>query len=230
MFNWFSQLFGPGSCREHIESLILPEPTPGIVMELKCFRVLSGHVPIDYFAYFASGNFTALTIIRDPVEQFFSHINHIVTAEVSGGLLQKIRDKAAISTGYFLEHASAEELAYFENSQSRTILGGVFDWRSVNLNDRIDWLRRTYAAVITTETMQDELGWMRTSQMSAPPPFPKLNTKRYRRDPLTVSQKKMLTDLVQEDIILHQALRKIATNTYHSRSSPYGKIACPSRD
>ena len=210
LFDWLSHIYGADNCCEHIESLILPEPSPDIIAHLRQFRLISGHVPIDYNNYFASDGFLPLTIVRDPVDQFFSHDNHLLTEDVEDGLLRGVREKARVSAGNFLEQATAEELAFFESFQSKPIFGGMFDWRAASLGDRIGWLRRTYAAVMTTETMQDKLGRMLRSDDAARAVFPALNVKHYRRDLLTNRQRDILDDILREDRFLHQALTQLA--------------------
>ena len=210
LFDWFCQVFGAHNCRQHVESLILPTPSPQVVNHLLQFRVISGHVPIGYFDYFKVGNFTPLTVMRDPVDQFFSHVNHILTEDVGDSVLQGIRAKLRISAGYFLEHASSEELAWFESSQSKPIFGGKIDWRSMTLPDRIEWLGRTYAAILTTETMERELGWLFGTNGASGQIFPKLNVKQYRRDLLTIRQEDILDDLLREDRMLHRALVQLS--------------------
>ncbi len=205
LFDWFSRLHGRPNCCEHIESLVLPAPSPEVVEHLLGYRVISGHVPIDYIGYFA-GHFAPLTVIRDPVDQFFSHVNHIRTEPIGDGFLRGIRDKLDISTGHFLEHASGEELAFFESSQSKPVFGGTFDWRGMALADRIDWLRHTYAGVLTTETMAEELGRMVGPGGGS---FPESNVKQYRRDRLTARQNAILDGLLQQDVALHRALLQL---------------------
>jgi hypothetical protein len=206
LFDWFCQLYGTDRCCEHIEGLILPEPSAEMVQHLSGYRVLSGHVPIDYYHYFAAANFTPLTIVRNPVAQFFSHINHLLAADVDDDLLRGIQDKLKQSTGYFLENAADQELEFFESSQSKPIFGGNVDWRAMKMADRTEWLRTTYAAVITTETMQHELGAMAGSESAVSPAVPRLNTRDYRRDLLTRRQRDILDGLLNEDRFLHQAL------------------------
>jgi hypothetical protein len=207
LFNWFCQVYGAKLCCEHIESLILPTPSPEMIDHLLQFRVLSGHVPIDYLNYFVAGAFTPLTVIRDPVDQFFSHVNHIRTEDTESPLLRGIRQKMSISAGHFLDHSSDDERAFFESSQSKPIFGGMVDWRAMRLADRVAWLRDTYAAVFTTETMEDELG---LALGSAAAFFPKLNVRHYRRDVLTASQQAILDELLREDTRLHEALMQFA--------------------
>lgn len=207
LFHWYCQVHGADQCREHIESLILPQPSPETVERLRSFHVLSGHVPIDYLSYFNSADFAAVTIIRHPIDQFFSHVNHILTSDFESALLRGIRQKAAISTGYFLDHASAEEREFFDNSQSKPVFGGIFNWRAMPLSVRLDWLRQTYTAVFTTETIEREL---RQALGPAAALLPKLNTKQYRRDSLTASQQATLDGLLREDMRLHAALMDMA--------------------
>ena len=210
LFDWFCQIFGPDRCCEHIENLVLPQPSAETVDHLSGYRVLSGHVPIDHYYYFGAADFLPLTLVRDPAAQFFSHVHHIRSAELGDGLLRRIQDKLARSAGYFLEHAAHDELAFFESSQSKPIFGGSIDWRAMKLADRMDWLRKTYAAVITTETMQQELALMPGLDSVARPPVRRLNAKYYRPDPLTPGQQEILDILLRQDRCLHHALTQRA--------------------
>lgn len=207
LFGALARFYGPHRCCEHVEALLLPQPSPAVLSHLQDFQVLSGHVPVDYVAYFAHAGFKPLTAVRDPADQFFSHIAHILAEESLSPFLQGIRDKAAVSVGHLLKHATDDELAFFESPQSKPIFGAGFEWRSARLDDRVAWLRRTYLAVVATETMDRDLAWlMDLPDDAASAPFPRLNVRRYGRDDLTSSQQGMLDDLLREDRALHRAL------------------------
>ncbi len=203
LYDWFCRVFGADRCREHIESMVLAStpPPPEAIEELLGFQVLFGHLSIDYMAYFAAGAYAPVTIVRDPTDQFYSHVNHILADRGPSPLLAGIRAKAGISLGHLLEHGSDEELQFLENPQSKPIFGGRFDWRTMAVADRLAWLRGTYAVVTTTGTMARELGWMLGTAA-----FPRLNTRAYDRDPLTPRQQSILGHLVREDQALHDAL------------------------
>ena len=218
LFDWFSQIYGPARCCEHIESMVLPHPTPATIAHLRQFDIVSGHVPHDYRSV-VDPAFRAVTIVRDPAAQFFSHGNHIRTAHIGAGPLRDIQDLLAVSTGHFLQTATPDQLRFFESPQSRPIFGGGFDWRILSVEQRLDWLRRTYAAVLTTETMHAELDslqrWPSTcapaGDMPAAPPnhsLPRLNVKHYRREMLTPDQVAILQDLLRQDRLLHRALTR----------------------
>jgi hypothetical protein len=206
LFSLLSRVYGPENCRDHIESLLIPEPIPEIISELLNYRFLSAHVPIDYYRYFASGDFLPVTVVRSPISQFFSQINHLLNEGVVDGLLRQIRDKVEISVGNFLDNATDDEFAFFESSQSKAVFGGTFDWRTLSSIERIDWIRQQYSAVLTTETMEAELAFMFKSGQRI---FPRLNTKQYRRELLTNRQRATLDDLVREDRILHRSLTQL---------------------
>jgi len=222
LFDWFVQVYGQDRCCEHIESLVLPQPTPAIVEHLKQFDVVSGHVPHDYRNVVDSG-FLAVSIVRDPAAQFFSHVNHIRGEQIGPGLLRDIQDLLCVSTGHFLEHAAPEQLSYFESAQSKPLFGGGFDWRALPVEHRVDWLRQVYAAVFTTETMEAELTCM---QRSSPAPadridphampvlaLSRLNVKHYQREMLTSAQVGILQSLLREDRLLHRALTLCSTGS-----------------
>ncbi|MGI4953711.1 MAG: hypothetical protein ACRYGM_18055 [Janthinobacterium lividum] len=230
LFDWFVQVYGQDRCCEHIESLVLPQPTPAIVEHLKQFDVVSGHVPHDYRDIIDPG-FLAVSIVRDPAAQFFSHVNHIRGEQVGPGLLRDIQDLLCVSTGHFLEHAAPEQLAYFESAQSKPLFGGGFGWRALPVEQRLGWLRQAYAAVFTTETMGAELAWMQRS-FPGPGPgpgpgagpgdrldpqavpvlaLPRLNVKQYRPEMLTPAQVGILQGLLREDRLLHRALTLCST-------------------
>ena len=97
LFNWLCRIYGMERCREHIESIVLPTPTAEAIDHLMGFDVIGGHVPIDYLMYFTAGDFTPMTIIRNPSDQFFSHVNHILNVDVGEGLLRRIQDNALAS-------------------------------------------------------------------------------------------------------------------------------------
>ncbi len=203
LFEFFAQAYGRENCREHIESLIIHESTPKILAELLNYRFLSAHVPIDYCANFVNCGFSPITIIRNPIDQFFSHVNHLKTEDLGDSFLCQIRDKLKVSVGYFLDHATDDELSFFESSQSKPVFGGTVDWRSLKLTERIDWLFEKYATVFTTENMQSRVPLMFKTTGTA---FQRMNTKLYQIERLTQKQNGMLNDLVREDTLLHRSL------------------------
>ena len=204
--NWLARIYGADRCREHIESMLLPEPTAAVIEHLSGYDVIGGHIPIDYLMHFPPAEFTAMTVMRDPHNQFFSHVNHLLTEDVGHGLLRGIQDKLRISAGHFLEHANDEELTFFESPQSKPMFGGTFNWRAMALNARIDWLQHTYGAVMTTETMDVEVAIMTHGTPLAAGTFPRLNVKTYQRERLTARQHDILDGLLHEDQALHRAL------------------------
>lgn len=206
LFAWFSRMFGAEQCLPHIESLVLPTPSAEMISYLLSFRVVSGHIPIDLFMYLAAGGFRPVTVTRDPLQQFWSHVNHILTSDIRDPFLRGIQDKLRTSPGYLLDHGSEDELAFFESPQSKPIFGGTIDWRKMTVVKRIDWLQANYAIATTTETMEAELGWLDSAAEPSATIFPKLNAKFYEPTPLTSRQAGMLAQLLREDAALHLAL------------------------
>jgi hypothetical protein len=210
LYHWLGGIYGAGNCCEHIEELVLPKPTTETVAVLKNFRVISGHIPIDWWSFFGDYGFLPISIIRNPIDQFYSHVGHLLSqardALEGDALLGGIRAKLDVGVGHFLETAEPRELQFFESFQSRPIFGGVFAWRSSAVSERIAWLNRTYAAILITETMSAEL----TSRVDRPlqedKRFPRENMNRYQRQELQGDQKTILRSLLREDIALYRAV------------------------
>jgi hypothetical protein len=210
LFSWLSAIYGQGNCCEHIETLVLPTPSAEVLTFLKSFRVISGHIPIDWWHYFAGFGFMPITVIRNPIDQFYSHIHHILSqdAEQLAGddVLAPIRAKLEVSCGHFLDTANPDELGFFENPQSKPIFGGAMDWRKSSVETKIDWLKKTYAAMLITETMSAELAARVDRNAQEGKQFPRVNMNRYKRDPLTDAQKKVLMGLLKDDIALYKTV------------------------
>jgi hypothetical protein len=210
LFSWFRTLFGRTNCCEHIESLVLPRPTHEAIDYLKRFRVISGHVPIGWWYYFADAGFLPITVIRNPLDHFYSHVNHIIaqTAETLAGdaLLSGVKSKLEISVGRFLATATPDELAFFESPQSKPIFGSRLPWRSCSDEERMAWLKATYSAVMISETMSAELTARADHAGQEDTRFPRDNVNRYKRQDLSADEKLILTQLLEHDMKLYRVV------------------------
>jgi hypothetical protein len=216
LYRWLANLYGQDNCLAHIERLVLPSPSQSTIDRLRGFRVIGGHVPIDWWQYFAAFGFMPITAVRNPVDQFFSHANHLLSQDVgatASGLLPMIRSKLQISVGHFLVNAAPEELAFFENSQSRTIFGGIFPWRTASAYAKERWLKEVYAAVTTTEFMAAELPSLVNQETQAEVPFPSENISSYEKEDLSPDQRLILERLIQHDLQLHRLVLEMSLET-----------------
>lgn len=204
LFYDLRQVFGDENCQDHVESLLLPEPQPTAISYLEGFHVLSGHVSIDYVNYF-SGAYKVITLLRDPISQFFSHANHIISNPVSGELLSGISAKLARSTGYFLDNGTKEEFEFFKNSQSKPLFGGTYHWMSESIEERVKWLSHRYHSIETIESMELNVSRILDRIPSISTGFVKLNVGHYERENLTQPQWDRLDELLSEDALLFQA-------------------------
>jgi hypothetical protein len=214
LYSWLAGIYGQGNCCEHIEELVLPQPTKDVVKALRKFRVISGHVPIDWWRFFSDSGFLPITVIRNPVDQFYSHVNHLLSRDADvlakDALLLSIRMKLDVSVGHFLETAQPPELDFFESPQSKPIFGGNFPWRGQVVEERISWLKNVYAAILITETMSAELASRVDRHAQEGRNFPRENMNRYKRQELTARQKAILRPLLDEDIVLYKAVFELS--------------------
>ncbi len=206
LLEWFSRIYGEQNCCEHIESLMLPSPTNEAMGHLLEFDVVGGHLPIDYIDYFAWSDIHAVSIMRDPLGQFFSHVSHLRNADPNDDFLIGIKRKLNTSVGYFLDVAEDEELDFFENPQSKTLFGTKAPWRDIAVTERMIFLRETYSAILTTETMEDEIAKARFRDSRFARKVPRSNVTYYSLDPLSYRQERLLNGLLLEDISLYREL------------------------
>jgi hypothetical protein len=208
LYRWLVNLYGQEVCISHIETLVLPSPTPSTIQYLCGFRVIGGHVPIDWWRYFDEFRFMPITAVRNPIDQFYSHVNHLLSPKIGsgteGGLVLRIRSKLLISTGHFLESAAPDELEFFENPQSKTVFGSIFPWRTSSVYAKELWLKEVYAAITTTEIMGAELPPLINQETQAELPFPSENSSFYVREYLSEKQRMVLEGLLQYDLQLHR--------------------------
>jgi hypothetical protein len=184
---------------------MLPGPTIETMQYLLEFNVVAGHLPIDYISYFTS-DIHVVSVMRNPLEQFFSHVNHLRNAEVSNNLLIGIKRNLSPSVDHFLNVARDEELDFFENPQSKTLFGTKISWRDVAVAERMTFLNEMYSAVFTTETMDDEIAKASFRDSRFARKIPRSNVAHYSRDTLGYRQRRLLDGLLLEDIALYREL------------------------
>jgi hypothetical protein len=210
LFEWLSDIYGARNCCRYIEQFVWPIPESHAIAGLKKHRVVSGHVTIDSWEFFSDAGFLPITAIRNPVDQFFSRVNQILSSESrafhSGGSYYELKSKLAVSVGGFLDDAQPHEWSFFESPQSKAVFGWKFPWRKLSVEDRVEWLRDTYAAVLTTETMGAQLTARVDYQLQNGMPFPRPTTSDHCRTGLTADQDYALQRLLAEDLALYRAL------------------------
>lgn len=223
---WLAERVGPEKSCRHIESILLPQLSLEAIEYLRQFDFVGGHVPVDFVKYFGSSDVQVISIMRDPLDQFFSNICHLVQSRIDDPLLAKVQAKCLHSVNYFLKMASDEELSYFENVQSKALFGSELDWRAVSVDERIDFLSRRYSAILTTETMHSELarhfGPLGISQhgdeMQLAIPYE--NRGKYVREKLSLRADHLLRGLLLEDVCLYRHLRGGSTFELRTRTDP----------
>lgn len=153
--NMVADELGVDRCAFHAESILLSlECTNQHLADLRLKHYVSAHLPFDFAkVHFLDHGFKAVTILRNPLEQFFSHIKHIRRASVcsTNSDLQRL---AALSLDEILFDEIATPL--FADPQAKQMLG-TYMQKGLNLKEAASWIRHNYYEILFTEDLDTSI-------------------------------------------------------------------------
>jgi len=205
------ECFSDSAQIHHIEGLLAGGQSDR--PDLSDYRFVSGHLSYrDAAALCPPSMFLYISIIRDPIEQFLSHVSYILEhpqdtlSPFMLGIQSRLRDHGP---GEFILNAEDGELEFFSNPQSKALYGSD-DVVDTTIDDIVDFAFRHYSLIGTTENVSDFL-FLASVALRLPP----LNRsvainktrKRLTADSLSDEARQKLEQIIAVDLAVYRRVQ-----------------------
>nr|WP_222533434.1 ankyrin repeat domain-containing protein [Azospirillum sp. 412522] len=152
------ECFSDSAQIHHIEGLLAGDRSN--IPNLSDYRFVSGHLSYrDAVAVCPPSEFLYISIIRNPIEQFLSHVSYILEhpQDTLSPFMLGIQNRLRVQgPGDFILNAKDDEMEFFFNPQSKALYGND-DVVDVPVDDIVDFAFRHYSLIGTTENVSDFL-------------------------------------------------------------------------
>lgn len=226
LYQYARLVLGESAVVSHAESVTLPEPSADMLRDLATKAFVGGHVPYDIFNnYFRPLGFSALTVLREPLQQFVSHVSYIARTEVPGPLLLGIQTKIAVSLNFFLKEANVQERAFFTSPQSNMLFSGNSGWRALEIAERVKLLYRAFGRILFCDSLGDTVGLLFPGRPK--PSCPVLNRSPVPHLVLTSDDETIVREWIAADLALYSAISNTSSRQGMLRPPPVSEKLPP---
>ncbi|GAB1392829.1 hypothetical protein MASR1M60_09920 [Rhodocyclaceae bacterium] len=176
---------------------------------------LSGHIPYNYALQAVQGlnRYSFISIVRDPVEHFYSTVSYTreqPRSAIPQSLIEMHGRLGNLPLDEFIKTMTGFEIDFFQNPQSR-ILSGVYDVSSIDPSSFMATISTYYDLVGTTENLDVFLSRAAVKyNLKNVILNKKLNVtkNKIKRIDESTAAHKIIKDLVSYDILIYEKIKE----------------------
>lgn len=180
---------------------------------LSDYKFVSGHLPYGRAVSLCPPNiFLYISIIRDPIEQFLSHVSYILEhpQDTLSPFMLGIQERLRVQgPGDFILNAEGGEIEFFSNPQAKALYG-IDDVVNTTVDDIVDFAFRHYSLIGTTENIADFL-FLASIYLRLPPLNRSVAINKTRKRLTTVSlsdeARQKLEQIVAVDLAVYRRVQ-----------------------